>query len=309
MKLEELLDEWLESVGGTVKERTWLQYRHIVDAHIKPYFVDVEVDEITTKDLQKYVGILGERGNKKTGKKLGGGSITLILSVFKMVLNYAIMNKYIGSSPLVGVRQKKKVSKKVEAFTKEEQQKIEILAQTKRKYFGVMLALYTGVRIGELLALKWEDFDERESIIKISKTTYMLKKDNGTWEQINDSPKTQSSVREIPIATKIKKLLLAHKKQSNSEYIIDNIGKQMQIRHYQFTFEYMLKKLNIQHKGFHALRHTFATRALECGVDIKTLSELLGHSKTSITLDRYVHTSMAQKKKAINLLCKSNRFN
>ncbi len=219
------------------------------------------------------------------------------------------MNKYIGSSPLVGVRQNKKASKKVEAFTKEEQQKIEILAQTKRKYFGIMFALYTGVRIGELLALKWEDFDERESIIKVSKTTYMLKKDNGTWEQINDSPKTQSSVREIPIATKIKKLLLAHKKQSNSEYIIDNIGKQMQIRHYQFTFEYMLKKLNIQHKGFHALRHTFATRALECGVDIKTLSELLGHSKTSITLDRYVHTSMAQKKKAINLLCKSNSLN
>ncbi|MFI3228835.1 MAG: site-specific integrase [Bacillota bacterium] len=306
MKLEELLDEWLDSVNGTVKVRTFLQYRHIVKVHIKPYFVDMEVSNITTKDLQKYVIVLGERGNKNTGKALGSGTITLILSVLKMGLNYAVMNKYIGASPLIGVRQKKKAIKKVEAFSKEEQQKIEMFSDTNRKYFGVMLALYTGVRIGELLALKWEDFDERESIIKVNKTTYMLKKDNGKWEQENDSPKTQSSNREIPIAIKIKKLLHAHKKQSNSDYIIDNNGKQMQVRHYQYIFESMLKKLNIRHKGFHSLRHTFATRALECGVDIKTLSELLGHSKTSITLDRYVHTSMQQKKKAINRLCKSN---
>ncbi len=304
MNLGEHLKNYIEYIAGTVKSKTLYNYQRIIDLHINLSLGDYEITKLDTKIIQDFIYMLGKNGNKKTNKGLSQNMISMVLTVLKSCMNYCIGIKALEFNPCDGVRKPKSVPKKVENFTKLEQKKIEMFSHTNRKYFGVLLALYTGLRIGELLALTWADFDRKENILKITKTTYSLKKENGKWEQVIDTPKTTSSIREIPVSAGIKRLLLEHKKSSTSEYIIDNKGKLMRIRHYQTIFEYMLKKLKIPKKGFHSLRHTFATRAVEMGVEIKTLSELLGHSNTSITLNRYVHTNMEQKKKAINLISK-----
>ncbi|MBS7401470.1 MAG: site-specific integrase [Eubacteriales bacterium] len=123
--------------------------------------------------------------------------------------------------------------------------------------------------------------------------------------RITETPKTNSSNRIIPLPKQILGLVKELKRNSNSEYLITDLDKPVAVRSYQRTFELLLKKLHIQHKGFHSLRHTFATRALECGMDVKTLSELLGHKNTSITLNRYVHSMLEHKTDMMNKLAKN----
>ncbi len=308
MKLRDLLSQWLSATQWTVKPRTAQHYQHIITSHINSYFGNAKLRSLTKRDMQQYMAYLATDGNTSIGCGLSSSSIQLILSVLRQGLQYGIDNCYIADNPLAGIRNRHAVGKVVGSFTQDEHDKITMFASTNRRYFGVILALYTGIRIGELLALQWDDFDQEQGILHISKTTFMLKDNSGTWCQVTDCPKTASSHRDIPIPPKINKLLLQHRAGSSSQYIIDNNGAQMKVRHYQFIFESMLKKLSIPQKGFHALRHTFASRAIELGVDVKTLSELLGHSKTSITLDRYVHTNLGQKKKAIGLISNSIRY-
>ncbi len=307
MRLRDLLSQWLSTIQWSVKQRTVQHYQHIITNHIGSYFGNTKLRNLTKRDMQQYVAYLASSGNINMGCGLSSSSIQLIVSVLRQGLSYGVDNGYIADNPLAGIRNRRSASKVVGAFTQDEHDKIVMFASTNRRYFGVTLALYTGIRIGELLALQWDDFDTEQSILKISKTTFMLKDNSGVWCQVTDCPKTASSHRDIPISPKISKLLLQHRAYSSSQYIIDNNGAQMKVRHYQFVFESMLKKLSIPKKGFHALRHTFASRAIGLGIDVKTLSELLGHSKTSITLDRYVHTNLGQKKKAISLISNSIR--
>ena len=166
--------------------------------------------------------------------------------------------------------------------------------------FGVLLCLYSGLRIGELLALEWNDVDLVKGEVSVTKSCY-----DGTDEQrrlcrIITTPKTDSSVRIIPVPKQLIPLLREHKKKSKSKYVISNGAEGVTVRSYQRSFELLLKKNNIEHHGFHVLRHTFATRAIECGMDVKSLSEILGHKNPTITLKRYVHSFMEHKKEYMN---------
>lgn len=155
------------------------------------------------------------------------------------------------------------------------------------------------MRIGELLALKFTDIDFNKSLMYISKTCH--DSPNG---RVIESPKTQTSNRIIPLPKQILKLLKELKANSYCEYLIADYNKPVAVRSYQRSFELLLKKLKIEHKGFHSLRHTFATRALECGMDVKTLSEILGHKNTNITLNRYAHSMFEHKQSMMNKLAK-----
>ena len=191
--------------------------------------------------------------------------------------------------------------KPVECFTLAEQKRIEqaILNGKKDKLYGIILCLYSGLRIGELIALQWDDIDLTKGILTISKSCH-----DGKDGLIIDEPKTATSRRIIPLPKQLVPILRSVKKRSDSSSVVSANGKPVSVRSYQRSFELLLKKLKIPHKGFHSLRHTFATRALECGMDVKTLSEILGHKNPTITLNRYAHSLMEHKADMMNRLGK-----
>ena len=191
--------------------------------------------------------------------------------------------------------------KPVECFTLAEQKKIEqaVLTGKKDKLYGILLCLYSGLRIGELIALQWNDIDFVKGILTVSKSCH-----DGKDGLVIDEPKTITSRRIIPLPKQLIPILKNIKKKSNSPFVVSSNGKSVSVRSYQRSFELLLKKLNITHKGFHSLRHTFATRALECGMDVKTLSEILGHKNPTVTLNRYAHSLMEHKADMMNRLGK-----
>lgn len=169
---------------------------------------------------------------------------------------------------------------------------------------GIVICLYTGLRIGELLALTWSDIDFEKRILNVSKTCYDGKAD-GKIVRIIDTPKTPCSQRRIPLPKNVVSILKSMRRTSKSEYIIADGTKPVFMRSYQRSFELLLEKNSIEHKGFHSLRHTFATRALECGMDVKSLSEILGHKNAIITLNRYSHSMWEHKVEMMDKICKT----
>lgn len=191
---------------------------------------------------------------------------------------------------------------------KNEQIKIEkhILGNKKYYQYGILICLYTGLRLGELVALKWQNVDFKNKIIYIEKSVSIISQNHKTLT-IEDTPKTTSSVRVIPISKQLLEILKRLKQDASCEYVAySRNGKQLKPRAYQKAFENLLKKLKIKHHGFHSLRHTFATRLLENKIDIKTISELMGHSSPTITLNRYVHTNLQNKRKAMEIFNKKS---
>ena len=298
------LKEWLQNyIKPSTKKRTFNQYSKIIKTHILPYLGDLKLEELTPLIIQKFITKLSINGNKCTGKGLSASYIRMIVSIIKNSLKAAHLISYLPNYTLDKVNYPKIIEKKIECFTINEQKKIEFAVKTtkKDKYLGIILCLYTGLRIGELLALTWNDIDFEKSILIISKTCYDSSEEGTRIRNIN-IPKTKNSIREIPLPTKILEMLKEMKKKSKCEFVIAEGEKFVFMRSYQRTFELLLKKLKIPHKGFHSLRHTFATRALECGMDVKTLSEILGHKNPTITLNRYVHSLWEHKKEMMNKL-------
>ena len=306
MKYKDWLHDWLDNyIKPSSKTKTCARYTEIVERHIIPHLGDVELDELTPLVIQRYVTHLSTNGNLKTGKELAPNSVNAIITVvqnsLKMAYTLGYLKEYVGDK----VKRPKAQEKKVECFTAAEQKQIEAYVMGgKTKLFGILFCLYTGLRIGELLALEWSDIDFGKAELHVNKTCHDGKDKNGVFARIVDTPKTSSSIRTIPLPRQIVPLLREVKKKSHSIYVISNGEKPIAIRSYQRSFDLVLKNLNIPHKGFHSLRHTFATRALECGMDVKTLSEILGHKNPTVTLNRYVHSLMEHKKEMMNKLGK-----
>lgn len=306
MKYEDWLNIWLKNyIRPSAKERTYIRYEQLIRTHIAKKIGGNDVNDLTPIVLQSFVTELLNSGNLKTGKELSANFVNMVISVIQNSLKTAhlvgIANEYSANK----IKRPKTKEKQVDCFSVSEQKKIEnhILNGGKDKLFGIVLCLYTGLRIGELLALTWDDIDFGKGLLFVSKTCYDGN-DGENHIRIIDSPKTVNSRRVIPLPKQILPLLKAVKKRSKCEYVIADSDKPVFVRSYQRTFELLLKKLNIPHKGFHSLRHTFATRAIECGVDVKTLAELLGHKNATITLNRYAHSLLEHKVDMMNRLGK-----
>ncbi len=307
MKYQDWLNEWMENyIIPSSKQRTYTKYGEILKLHIVPQLGEYEMAELSPLILQKYVTELLKKGNLQTGNGLSANSvngiITVIQSSLKLAYTVGIVNEYTADK----IKRPKVSEKKVECFSMAEQKKIEryLFERNNPKLFGILLCLYTGLRIGELLALEWEDIDLTKGEIVVNKTCHYGKDNTGQYARITGMPKTQSSERIIPIPKQILPMLREIKKNSHSIYVISNDLKPISVRSYQRTFANLLQKLNMPHRGFHSLRHTFATRALECGMDIKTLSEILGHKSPTVTLNRYAHSLTEHKKEMMNKIGK-----
>lgn len=307
MKYQEWLNEWLENyVRPSSKAKTHTRYKQIIDSHLIPRLGQYELEELTPQILQHQIVNLGKCGNRRTEKGLAPSTVNLIVSVIQESLETA---HTIGESRVYSadkIKRPRIEEKKIECFTTSEQRILEEAVKNDKrpKTFGILLCLYTGLRIGELLALEWSDIDFDKRELSISKTCHDSKDEFGNYIRFVNPPKTSTSMRIIPIPKQLMPMLRETKKKNSSRFVVGNGDKIISVRSYQRTYELMLKKHGLPHRGFHALRHTFATRALECGMDVKTLSELLGHKNPTVTLNRYAHSLMDHKKDMMNRLGK-----
>lgn len=303
MKYIEWLNYWLENyVKPTSKQRTYDRYSQIVKNHLKN-IGEFEIEQLNLRDLQQFVSTLILGSEKKS--PLSASTVNGIITVIQNSLKNACVMGYAKEYFADKIIRPKQMQTDVKCFTLKEQKLIEkaVLEDDKKPLFGVIIALYTGLRIGELLALKWEDIDFCKGILTVERSCHYGKV-NGKFQKIIDAPKTNSSKRIVPIPKQLLPLFKAEKRKSHSPFVVANGAKEIAVRVYQRRFQMLLKKLNIQYKSFHALRHTFATRAIECGMDVKTLSEILGHKSATITLNRYVHSLIEHKKDMMNRLGK-----
>lgn len=300
MKFKDWLQEWLAYyVKPTTKERTYKKYRRQIDKHILPRLGGYEMEELSAQVLQRFAVELTDKG-------LAPNTVIGIVSVLKASVKRAAMLGVTNVQCTDAIVCPKAREKQVESFSMGEQRKIEqyIFECGKDSLFGIILCFYTGLRIGELLALTWRDVDLMKGVITISKSCHDEWK-GGEYIKIIDTPKTENAYRIVPIPQQLLPQLRAIKKKSDCEYVVN--GKSVygsQVRSYQRTFERLLARLGLSHKGFHALRHTFATRALEVGMDVKTLSEILGHSNPTVTLKRYAHSMLEHNTEMMNRLGK-----
>lgn len=295
MKVHQLVNMYILSHKDEIKKQTFLHYTNINNIYISKYF---DIDP--KSDYQKIINTLS-----KLASIYSASLVRSIQGLLLRAFNFAVQNKLIKKNMQLPLKAKCKDSKKVDSLTKDEQHKIEsyILSKHNQYNYGVLISMYSGLRLGELLALKWQNIDLKNKVMLICLTT-SKRLENHKQIDIESSPKTLSSIREIPLNNKLMSILKILKR-NNTEYVLTNKkNSKIDYRTYQESFRRLLVKLHIKHYGFHSLRHTFATRLLENNVDIKTISELLGHSTPTITLNRYVHTSLDNKRKAMQKLNK-----
>ena len=299
MTTQNLLTEWLEIYQKEhIKARTYSRYQGLITMHIVPMLGERNISELGRREIQEFLTQQKKDGNMRNGEKLSATSTNMMLSVLNLAFEYACDMEYIEENPCVRVRRTKAETKKIEAFTIEEQRAIEmeISRSNDRRLHGILLCLYTGLRIGELLGLTWNDINLDRGVIKITKTVYREKDESGTWQLCVDTPKTKASDRVIPLPEYITNMLRQDYEIAQTPYVVENKkGERMSIRSYQYIFEKLTERTGVRKLNFHALRHTFATRAIECGMDIKTVADIMGHQNASITLNRYAHCMLDHK--------------
>lgn len=308
MKYKEWLDVWFTNyIEPSSKMKTRERYSEIIEQRLKVKLGEYELDELTPMVLQNYVTELVRSGNLVTGNGLSANSVNGVITVIQNSLKFSHTLGELKEYTAYKIKRPKTKEKSVQCFSFSEQKQIEqaALSNKSRKYIGIVLCLYSGLRIGELLALTWNDVDLENGTLTVNKTCHDGIDADGVFGRFVDEPKTQSSLRSIPIPKQILALLKKYRKSRISDNVIESeMGEPLTVRSYQRTFELLQKRLEIERRGFHSLRHTFATRSLECCMDVKTLAEILGHKNPTVTLNRYAHSMTEYKKNIMNRLGK-----
>lgn len=303
--VSELFAMWLLNRKNTVKQSTYVNYRTLFENYLLEPFGSAKVDSLNTFLLNRYADELLTNGGKD-GQGLSPVTVQTVLIMLRSILKYGEI-EYGFVNPAKNISLPKIESNEITVFSSSEMMKIRYAAIRGNSYdLGILLALYTGLRIGELCALRWEDIDLTNNIIRIRKTLFRIKNPNGDIPKtvvVIDSPKSKCSLRDIPVPTfmleKLKKMKLS---QPAENFFLTCSADYTEPRTYSFRYKTFLKNLNISYRNFHALRHTFATECVKQGVDVKTLSELLGHSSVKITLEKYVHSDMELKRRQLEKL-------
>lgn len=286
MNFHDLCCIWLKYKSLTVKKTSLMQYDRIVSKYLEPILGSVNLEVLNIYQLLDCI--------ETTKKDLTVKSVQDIIVVLKSILKYG-NSMGLCSISLEMLPSMKLKKKEIEIFHFYELKQIEkyLINNINEKNLGIIICLHTGMRLGEICALEWSDVDLINKKIFIHKTIQRIR-ENGKSYTVVGLPKTDSSIRTIPIHEDLLKILFSY--QYNEGYILTGTDHYLDPRSYQYYFQKVLRHLNIKAYKFHTLRHTFATRCVQCQVDIKSLSEILGHSNVSITLNTYVHSSFEMKK-------------
>lgn len=294
-------DEWLRFRKNKIRESTYIKYNTVLEKHIKPKLGGCFPAGITTGVIENFSSEL------LVDDELAVKTVHDILVVLHGILKYTAA-RFPGVFPSVEINYPKEAKKEMRVLSREEQSHlISYLSDDMDACkFGVLLALFTGLRIGELCALKWANINLRDKSIRIAATLQRLHdinmKSEGRTRIVIGDPKSDTSVRTIPMTESVTDLCRKMNPQNPSAYILTGTTDFMEPRTLQYRMEKYTGECNLDGVHCHTLRHTFATRAVEVGFEIKSLSEILGHATTAITLERYVHSSMELKRSNMSKL-------
>ena len=294
-------DEWYAASRVKLKESTCVKYHTMLEKHIKPRLGGCFPLGINESRIEAFTNeLLFE-------EELAPKTVKDILVVLRSILNFTA-KRFPGTFPQIMIVYPKESKKEMRVLSREEQTHFiqYLLADLDACKFGILLTLLTGIRIGELCALRWESISLKDKTIKISATMQRLKDMDGNREAktkiVIGSPKSENSIRTIPISDYAAELCRRINPKSPAVFILTGNSDFMEPRALQYRMERYTKDCGLDGVHFHTLRHTFATRCVEVGFEIKSLSEILGHANTTITLDRYVHSSMELKRDNMNKL-------
>lgn len=288
-------DEWLKNSERQNKPSTYVKYSAILERHIKPYLGGCTPAQLTAATVGEFARDLSDE------QGLAPKSVKDILVVLHSILSYA-KKQFSVVFANAEIEYPKETRKQMRILTQQEQNRFTqyLLTDMDTCKFGVLLALCTGMRIGELCALRWENVSLEEQTIRISQTMQRIKNLNQTGGAktmvLLDTPKSDCSVRVIPMTEMAAELCRRMAPGSDAAYLLTGTQKYMEPRTLQYRLGRYTEACGLKEVHFHTLRHTFATRCVEVGFEIKTLSEILGHATTTITLERYVHTSLELKR-------------
>lgn len=296
---------WLFIIEKKVKASTYSRYKYVGDHYILDYFSKYKIDEINTSLIEQFIYSHIKSQENQEGYSVS--TIKIIITVLKQIINYANSSDYHIACKIENIQLKNEILEP--RFLSRDEQSIiekELDNLPNNIALGIWLGLYTGLRLGELCALKWSDVIWSNQYIHINKTMQRIANydthSKYKTKIIIDSPKSKNSQRNIPIPEFCFQKLLAVKPEQNDSYILTNTNKYMEPRVFEYHFDNFMKKCKLEDVHFHTLRHTFTTRCIESGFEIKALSEILGHSSVSFTLDRYGHCSMDIKTTYMNKL-------
>lgn len=291
IKMNELSALWLSYVKEHRKYSTYIKYTGIYEKYIKDSFGLLEVDEITPDFIEKILP-----------PNLSSSLYKSIYCVLNQLFLYG--NQYYEVCEIhLKMNHIRSVVKPVKTINLTDQGKLRnyLLSDLDSYKLGILICMYMGLRLGEICALKWEDIDFQNKTLHINRTVQRLRvNDMDKKTKLFESPpKTVCSIREIPIPEFLYSLLISYK--DNGIYVLNKFSP-MDPRTYQYKFHSYLNKANIKDFHFHTLRHTFATNCISNGADVKSVSEMLGHSNVNITLNKYVHPAMDIKRNILDTL-------
>lgn len=299
--------QWLEDIRSQVKESTYNKYRNLLESYILPEIGDTLLCGISQETIKSHCdGLLLRGGQGKNG--LSAKTVSDVLSVIRSVLRFAVkMGKPI-SFDVQSIRIKQSAAE-MRVLSRSEQDRLcqYLSSDPNPANIGILVCLFTGIRIGEVCALQWEDISLSDQTIHVHQTMQRVQNKQEAeaatkTRVIITAPKSACSIRTIPIPDILAEYIIQHKTSATGYFLTNSCLQYMEPRVLQMRFKQALKKCSVESANYHSLRHTFATRCIELGFDVKSLSEILGHASVNITMNRYVHPSMDLKRENMRRL-------
>lgn len=290
----DVVNEWLSKIESAKKPSTYIKYRHIYNTYLENILLEYPLSDLDADHFQNILAAQTADCSESIQKS--------IYSVVSGILNYSAENYH---TPLVPFKRKISIpsGKKLNIYSHTEQTALlrYLYEDMDIKKMGIVLCLSTGLRLGEICALKWEDIDLRSKILNVNHTVQRISVNNMLSKTVlcEGKPKTSCSQREIPLSDEM--ILLLSRFRHPNKYVLNNSAP-LEPRTYQYQFKKYQDQAGISCKNFHVLRHTFATNCIGNGVDIKSLSEILGHSNVQITLNKYLHPTLDTKRQHMNTI-------
>lgn len=296
MRFSTAAEEWLSIVIMEKKHATYMKYRTVYEKHLQKKIGELPFSEL---DGERLAWVF----QNADGEPLSASLQKSISCVLNQILSHAAA-RYEIRSPQYSFPKNKTAAKPIEVLNSSEQARLlRYLYKGMDVYkLGIVVCISTGMRLGEICALKWKDIDLEGKMLHVNTTVQRIAVEgrHGRTTLLEGTPKSIFSKRDIPLSDELTKLLSLYKSDIG-EYVL-NKTKPMEPRTYQNKFKKYLETARVRQKNFHTLRHTFATNCVSSGVDIKSLSEILGHSDVKITLNRYVHPTLETKRQHMNSL-------